>query len=113
MDNFIYGLKAVWESGSVLLNQMIKYQVFWGFLIGFFAATMVYGFLMTEHPRQVASVLFQEKSKSFERWGKRRDDGTFSESFYAFSQKAERIKAAFLLAVLTLILFILITIVSF
>jgi len=113
MNNFVLGMRALFESAGLLFSQVTKYQVFWGFLIGFLASTIVYGFLITDHPKQVASVLFEDKAKSFERLYKREENKSFNRSFYDFSRKADRLKAAFLLVVLTLILLILITITTF
>lgn len=90
---------------------MAEYQLFWGFAIGFLVATMVYGFLITDHPSQVPSVLFQDKSKSFEKFYKRQDGGHYIKSFYDFSKKADRVKIAFWSAAIftfILIIFVLI-----
>lgn len=113
MNNFVLGMRAVFESVLLLLEQTTKYQVFWGFLIGFFVSTVFYGFLVTDRPRQVPSVLFEDKAKSFQRLYNRQDGQSYHRSFYEFSQRADRLKAVFLLAVLFLILLILITITTF
>lgn len=113
MRNFVLGMGAILESVLLLLEQTTKYQVFWGFLIGFFVSTVFYGFLITDRPRHIPSVLFEDKAKSFQRLYSRAADQAYHRSFYEFSQKADRLKAVFLLAVLFLILLILITITTF
>ncbi|HBK34139.1 TPA: hypothetical protein DEP34_00175 [Candidatus Uhrbacteria bacterium] len=108
MKNFFWGLQAITENFLFFSKQLSQYQLFWGFAVGFFVATLFYGFLITDHPKQVPTVLFHDSSSSFQKIYQRKEGQAYSTSFYDFSKKANRLKTAFLLAgilaiVLTLI----------
>ena len=63
MYNFIWGLQAVLREAKDTLMSVMDYPLFWGFAMGFLVSTIVHAFLMTDSPRQVPAVLFQDKSK--------------------------------------------------
>ncbi len=113
MNNFFLGIKAIENNAVLMFKQLAEYQLFWGFAIGFLVATLVYGFLITDRPGQVPAVLFQDKSKSFEKFYKRKDGKSYTKSFYDFSKKADRVKVSFWLAGTFAFLLILLTLTNF
>ena len=104
MDNFIFGMQAVLNGTLVSVKQITQYQLFWGFSIGFLVSTIVHGFLISESPRQIPTILFQDKAVSFEKIHPRKEDESFSSSFFLFSKTADKVKISFLLAALLFLL---------
>jgi len=96
-----------------MFKQVAEYQLFWGFVLGFFVATLVYGFFITDHPKQVPTILFRDKSKSFEKFYQRQENKPYVKSFYDFSKKADRVKIAFWSAATLAFLLILFALLSF
>lgn len=108
MENFIKGLQAIFGEAGNTLSAVTDYPLFWGFAVGFFTSTIVHAFLMTDHPQQVSTVLFQEKAKGFETLYPAKPNGTFTKSYSDYSKMADRVKTLFLIAtfILTLLIFI-------
>lgn len=98
MNNFLEGIRAVFGGLMSLLVGVANYPLFWGFALGFFTSTLVHAFLMTDNPRQIPAVLFEDKSTSFEKLYPRKADGTYAKSYADFSQTAKRTKLLFSLA---------------
>lgn len=112
MNNFIEGMVAIILGLKGTLIRVTDYPLFWGFATGFLTSTLVHAFMMTDSPRQVPTVLFNDKSTSFEKLYPRRDDGTYTKSYAEFSRTAMRTKVIFSLAgfiVLALILIVSLT----
>lgn len=100
MDNFFLGLRAVLLGSKDMLSRVTAYPLFWGFAMGFFTSTLVHAFLIMDSPRQVSSVLFNDKATSFQRLYPPGKDGSFTKSYSDFSRMADRVKIAFLSALL-------------
>lgn len=96
MDNFLQGLKAIGTGAFLMLKEIFHYELFWGFALGFFIASIVYGFLVTDSPKHVPLMLFHDKSVSFEKIHERAEGSAYTSSFYDFSKKADQVKKIFL-----------------
>lgn len=112
MDNFLHWLVAVYGGALMTIKQIVQYQLFWGFASGFFISTIVHGFLMSDNPRHIPSMLFDDKAVSFQKINARGEDQPYKASFFLFSKNVDKIKltfglGAFLLVVL--LIFVLIT----
>ena len=96
MDNFFLGIQAIFTGLFLVVKQVTYYPVFWGFAMGFFIASVVYGFLITDSPKHVPMMLFSDKSVSFEKIYSRQEGSSYTSSFYDFSKKADQLKKVFL-----------------
>ena len=101
----ILGLKAT-------LSQVTSYPLFWGFAVGFFTSTVVHALLLTDRPRDVPIVLFQEKAKSFEKLYSPQEGKTYTKSYAEYSRMVHRIKLLFLLAILILLVLIFVVLIT-
>jgi len=110
MNNFLEGMRAVFGGLTDLLLGVTNYPLFWGFSLGFLVSTLVHAFLMTDNPRQIPTVLFQDKSTSFEKLYPRKANGTYAKSYADFSKAAKRTKILFSTAFFLLLLLILLVI---
>lgn len=111
MDNFLGGFHAVILGLKDTLSQVTNYPLFWGFSLGFLTSTIVHAFLMSEHPRDVPKMLFQEQSKSFETLYAPSETGTYTKSYAEYSKMVRRTKILFFIAaslVLLLVIMVLI-----
>lgn len=108
MSNFIEGIVALLLGLRGTLVRVADYPLFWGFATGFLTSTLVHAFLMTDSPRQVPTVLFNDKSVSFEKLYARRKDGTYGKSYTEFSRAASQTKLFFAIAGLLIVLLVLI-----
>jgi len=105
--NFIFGLVAVSKSLLLQIMELGQYQIVWGFFLGFFVATLLYVFIITENPRHVPMILFGEKQASFEKiHGTHHPEG---EKHYLnhFTRQIGRFKFVFFLNIFLLLLVIL------
>ena len=98
MDNFLGGFHAVILGLKDTLFQVADYPLFWGFSLGFLTSTIVHAFVVSEHPRDVPVMLFQEQSKSFEKLYATSSKGTYTKSYAEYSTMVRRIKILFFIA---------------
>lgn len=99
MKNFIFGIQAIIHGLGDMLAQVAQYQMFWGFAIGFFVSTVMHGFLITEHPKQIPTMFLLDTSKSFSKLHQQKTDGTYDVSYTQFLVRAQKIKFIFGLAI--------------
>jgi hypothetical protein len=112
MDNFLGGFHAVILGLKDSLSQVTNYPLFWGFTLGFLTSTIVHAFLMSDHPKNLPTMLFTEQSKSFEALYAKSEDGTYAKSYSEYSKMVRHIKILSLIAV-SLILVLIIIVVFF
>ncbi|MEI6510817.1 MAG: hypothetical protein WCO25_02125 [Candidatus Uhrbacteria bacterium] len=112
MQNFFLGMRAVLGASWDTLRRIGDYPLFWGFAVGFLVSTIAHAFLMTDKPRQISTVLFEDKSKAFEKLYPRREDGSFSRSYSDYSKMADRTKTSVLLAIFITTILILIVVLT-
>lgn len=98
MDNFLGGFHAVMLGLVDTMAQVADYPLFWGFAVGFLTSTIVHAFLLTDHPRDIPTVLFQEKAKGFEQLYAPEKGSTYTKSYAEYSKTAHRTKLLFLIA---------------
>ncbi len=113
MDNFFFGLQGVSEGAIEMVRQIMKYQLFWGFVIGFGVSTLVHGFLMSDDPRNVPAMVFQDKATSFQKIYSRDEGAPYKKSFHAYSQDVTKMKVTFALVGLMFLVMILLGLLSF
>lgn len=114
MDNFIFGAQSIMTGLNSFVKSIMDYQLFWGFGFGFLISTFVHGFLTTGSARDIPSILFQDKAKSFEKVHARhrKEDGTYTRSFMDFMQLADVTKFLFSLSFFMFSLMILLSLIS-
>lgn len=112
MDNFLGGFHAVILGLMNTIAQVMDFPLFWGFATGFVTSTVVHAFLLSDHPRDVPTVLFQEKAKGFESLYAPVKGSAYTKSYAEYSKTAHRTKLLFLIAasiVLAIIILALVT----
>lgn len=78
-----------------MLLLILHYELFWGFAVGFLVSTVVHGFLITDSPRAVLTILLHDKAKSFTKLHKIGDNGQYNDSFCTFSAQTRKMKTVF------------------
>lgn len=98
MDNFLGGFHAVILGLRDMLMQVTNYPLFWGFSLGFLTSTIAHALLLTDSPRDVPTVLFQQQSASFEKLYSPAVGNTYTKSYTEYSKTVHRTKLLFLIA---------------
>ena len=106
MSNLIFGLQSGTRSLSILIRSLIEYQLFWGFILGFLVSTGVYGFIITENPKQMATMLLYDQSKSFEKMYTKSASGAYTVSYMAHARTVNRLKFITMLFGVTFIIMV-------
>jgi len=112
MNNFFLGLRAVLGEGRDTIGRVSDYPMFWGFAAGFLTSTITHAFLITDNPRQMPTVLFDDKSKGFEKLYPKREDGSYGKSYSDYSRMADRAKTTVLIAIFITTILILVVILT-
>ncbi len=95
MDNFIFGVGAIARGISQSLKGVSQYNLIWGFGLGFLVSTLVHGFIMSESPKDLPTVLFKDKMQSFQKISSQSEDGTYTKSFSSFGKFVDKVKLFF------------------
>ena len=94
MDNFIFGLSAVLQGTIKTLSQVMEYELFWGFILGFFTSTIVHTLLIVEKPTDIPFILFRDQAIAFEHTHNMQGD-KYNSSFHVFCDAVNKIKLTF------------------
>ena len=113
MDNFVLGIDSLLNNLSLTIKAAARLPIFWGFFIGFSIATLVHGFIISENPKKVHVMLFNDESTGFEKLHKQNSDNTYSDSFSTYSEIAKQTKFIFSLTLLLFLLIILLALIIF
>ena len=113
MENFIIGLQAIFSGTVLTVRQIAQYQLFWGFASGFLVSTIVHGFLITENPKHIPTMLFKDKATSFQNIYPRNEDQPYKASFFLFSQNVDKVKLTFGLGAVLFVLLLIIVLITF
>ncbi|MFH0818373.1 MAG: hypothetical protein V1898_00010 [Patescibacteria group bacterium] len=115
MENFVFGVGAVSRAMSFTLKSIAQYQLLWGFGFGFFISTLVHGFLISDSPGHLSTILFQNRAESFEKINaiKRKANGTYNVSFSDFIKIVDRTRFVFSLALLVFMSTIFLALIKF
>ncbi len=113
MDNFFFGLQSVSYGTIDMARQITKYQLFWGFTLGFVVSTVVHGFLLTDNPKDVPLMVLRDKATSFQKIHTREEGKPYKQSFHQYSKNVIQLKTMFALGGLFILLVILIATLSF
>ncbi len=97
MDNAVFAIQASERSLDLFFTSLVQYELFWGFLIGFVVASIIYGFIITENPKQMAAMLLYDKGESFEKLYHRNPDGSYEVSYSTHSSKVDKFKLKFVI----------------
>lgn len=95
MENFIFGIQSLTTGMAQAILSVSQYSLFWGFAFGFFVSTLMHGFLITENPRQVPSMLLRSSAKGFEQLHKKGQSGAYEVSYAGYMKKASHVKFVF------------------
>ena len=108
MENFILGIQSVTTGMGQSIKGVGQYSIFWGFAFGFLVSTLMHGFLMTENPRDVPTMLLRSSANSFEKIHKKGENGSYEMSYNTFVKTANNVKFIFGLSFLLFVLIILV-----
>lgn len=97
-DNFFFGLQATSFSTIDLVRHVTKFELFWGFVLGFFVSTIAHGFMMTNSPINVPTMLFHDNATSFQKMYSRDEGNPYKQSFSAHAQDVKKMKTMFAFA---------------
>jgi hypothetical protein len=111
-DNFFLGLQGTSASLIDSVRLVTKYELFWGFMLGFFVSTLMHGFMMTNHPKNVPTMLFHDNATSFQKMYARDDNAPYKQSFTAHAEDVKKLKTMFALAASFAVLIILLALFS-
>lgn len=115
MDNFFFGIVAVMRGGSFVLENILEYQLLWGFGLGFLVAALVHALLYGNSPRNFSDLLFKDKAIAFQKMAKakRKKDGTYVGSYSEFKQTCSSVRVIFVMSVFIFLVIVLISIIKF
>ena len=95
VDNFFFGLQAAFSSTIDTLRIATSYPLPIGFLMGFFAASVVHTLLTADRISHVPSMVLHDPSVSFQKMYPPSADGSFQYSYATYSRNVERLKMGF------------------
>lgn len=107
MDNIIFGIQAIGRSVSATTVALISHPLIWGFGIGFLASTSIHLFIVTDVPHAIPLMVTKGAPESFKRIARRDERGAYTQSYTTFQKEHSRVRIAFYLALNTLLLVIL------
>lgn len=95
MDNFLLGIQSVTTGMAQSIRGVGQYSLFWGFAFGFLVSTLMHGFLITENPRNVPTMLLRSSADGFEKLHKKGDSGSYEVSYQTFVKTSNNVKFIF------------------
>lgn len=95
VDNFFFGVQASLSSVIDAFRIISKYPMFIGFLVGYFAASVVYAMMTADHVKHVPTMVLEDPSVSFSKVHPPKNDGTFSHGYADYLKSVERMKTIF------------------
>lgn len=98
MNNFVFGVQAIARGMSNAIHYVTQFPLFWGFALGFVTSTLVHGFLISDHPKQLPTLLFHNKMRGFQKLHTQSVNGSYLASYSEFSVMATKVKFVFGLA---------------
>ena len=112
MDNFFYGLQALSVSLLETIRRAFAYQLFWGFVCGFGVSTIVHAYLFSDNPKAFASMVFQDKAKSFQKTYAKSETNKYTVSFSDYVKKVTKIKSSILISLILILIGIIFILIS-
>ncbi len=92
MDNFFFGLQAIFVSVLENIRIILAQELFWGFCLGFLISTCIHLYLITESPEHIPRMILQDADKSFAHVHKGKDPKVHRVLFDAHSARAHHAK---------------------
>lgn len=109
VDNFFFGIQAALASLMDMLRIISTYQMFIGFIIGFFVASVIHAILTTERASQLPSMILRDPAVSFSKVYPAAADGTFPQSYVNYSGNVQRMKTVFYASGIFIIILLMLT----
>lgn len=103
MNNFLFGLKNVWNNLTITGSTLAANKIVWGFALGFFASTVIHLFVMSEHPSRIAPILTKSPEESYKKVNPPDPEHTLYKTFEHFLKEYRQVRIAALLAVIVLV----------
>ncbi len=115
VENLIFGTGAIARGLSFTIKNIMQYQLFWGFALGFLISTLVHGFLVSDNPKQIPTMLFHNNTNGFLQinQSQRNPDGTYTVSFSKFIKMADKVRFLFGFAFFIFFIIILVALLKF
>jgi hypothetical protein len=93
--NFLFGLQNIAINIQDSIEVLASHQVVWGFALGFAASTIVHLVVITDNPRELASIITKDAAQSYQQASETDDAGTYKQSYAAYQQQYGRVKSVF------------------
>lgn len=95
MDNFFFGIQSLSFELIEFVRQMFAFKFLWGFLVGYFIATLIAAYVSSEeNPIQIPKLLFIDKAKNFQKKFQKKNQ-VYTQSFQQFSKQIDQLKTIF------------------
>ena len=95
MDNLLFGLSSIARGMQHTIFAIFQHQLAWGFVLGFFASTVIHALVSIEQPKHIPHILTKEKMKAFSSLATRDQSGTYSASYSKFDHEYHYIRSLF------------------
>lgn len=103
MNNAAFTFHAIQQDIQLTTSEFLRHEIVWGFLLGITAATIIYAFLVSEHPRNIPTMLTCDLSDSFTRVAERDMNGRFMHSYTSFTREYRFLRITFYAVVLLIL----------
>lgn len=98
MENFFFGIQALLVGMIDVLRGITRFQLFWGFTLGFLVSTLVHAFLIANSVKELPTMVFDDKAISFEKIHAREMNAPYIQSYTTYSKNVDKLKFVFYLA---------------
>ncbi|MDP3970211.1 MAG: hypothetical protein Q8P90_00765 [bacterium] len=113
MENFILGIQANARELSLMLKYFARFELFWGFAIGFFVSTIAHGFIISDNPKHIPTILFSDNAVSFEKLYKKDKEGSYLSSYSTFVKIVDKVKFIFSLSIFLFVFIVFISLIRY
>lgn len=97
-ENLQLGILALTTDMRLFFLSLFQNNVFLGFLLGLVIALLITGFILTQNPRNIPTMLRYSSFDSFQRISSRAKDGTYDMAYSAYLKMYSQIRMLFLIA---------------
>ncbi len=106
IENFALGLQGVMRSMGFAVRQLVQFQLFQGFLVGFILSTLLHTFIIREDFRKLPKYLTGDPSDHFVQEAERSEDGEYKTSYLQFKRLVYRTRLAFYLGTFSFLIIV-------
>lgn len=112
MNNIFFAIQNIAINIQHTILLFFKQQITWGFVLGFFTATMIHLFVISDNAAHLRTVIRHDPGEAFTKMSEQSKEGTFHSSFFQFKKEYDRIRFIFSIAILVFFLVIAVTLLN-